>query len=306
VSSSRAGERKCGFKEGNRFVKKSSIVKVDKSIRLLHLKQEASKTLCRLVQFFGNGERLMPDTGRYGLPRKVFYRVIGVLTTHSDVVEEAILYGSRATGRYYEGSDIDIALKFRADRNRIYRIRDELDQLNVVYTFDVIDYHEICNASLRRRIDAEGRVLFSTNRKGEVMMSADKVSDRIEVLARALAKLHESLQRDYMADDVVVDATIQRFEFTYELSWKLMKAYLEYNGNTEGVSPRRAIQESFKEGLVSDGEGWLQMLQDRNLTSHTYDSETALKILAHIRERYVVLFDALLEGVRDRMGAMVE
>lgn len=80
----------------------------------------------------------MPDTGRYGLPRKVFYRVIGVLTTHSDVVEEAILYGSRATGRYYEGSDIDIALKFRADRNRIYRIRDELDQLNVVYTFDTL------------------------------------------------------------------------------------------------------------------------------------------------------------------------
>jgi len=72
-------------------------------------------------------------------------------------------------------------------------------------------------------------------------------------------------------------------------------------GNLKGVSPRRAIQESFKEGLIKDGEGWLQMLQDRSLTSHTYDEETAIRILANIRDRYVMLFEELYKSVEKQI-----
>lgn len=72
--------------------------------------------------------------------------------------------------------------------------------------------------------------------------------------------------RDASQDDLVIDATIQRFESTYELSWKLMKLYLEYNGNLEANSPRKAIKEAFKTGLIQEGDRWLQMLDEkRNL-----------------------------------------
>ena len=97
-------------------------------------------------------------------------------------------------------------------------------------------------------------------------------------------------------DDIVIDATIQRFEFTYELSWKLMKAYLEYNGNLEATSPRKAIKESFKEGLIEDGAQWLDMLQDSNRTSHTYDENCAIEIFNNIKEVYIEIFQKLIDS----------
>ena len=141
-------------------------------------------------------------------------------------------------------------------------------------------------------------MIFSTDIKGAVDMDINNVKSKINDLEKAISKLHESLARDYKKDDIVIDANIQRFEFVYEMSWKLMKTYLEYNGNLEGNSPRNAIRESFKIGLIDDGDGWLAMLRDCNLTSHTYDEETALAILANISNRYIELFDKFLEKIK--------
>jgi len=91
---------------------------------------------------------------------------------------------------------------------------------------------------------------------------------------------------------------IQAFEYTYELAWNSLKDYLLWQGVADIVGSRDTIRESFSSGLVEDGEGWMEMLIDRNRTSHTYNEETAESILSNIRNRYHQLFKELDEKLR--------
>lgn len=87
--------------------------------------------------------------------------------------------------------------------------------------------------------------------------------------------------------DIVQKAgIIQFFEVTYELAWKLMKDYLEYQGFTDIMSPRSAIKQSFESGLILDGHSWMELLLDRNLTAHTYDEDKAAQVENLIRDKY--------------------
>ncbi len=86
---------------------------------------------------------------------------------------------------------------------------------------------------------------------------------------------------------------IQSFEYTFELAWNLLKDYLEYEGNQNINGSRSAIAESFKIGLISDGEGWMELFKDRNKTSHTYNEDTAKEIIKHIYELAFPLFTNL-------------
>ena len=81
---------------------------------------------------------------------------------------------------------------------------------------------------------------------------------------------------------------IQFFETTFELSWKLMKDYLEYVGYDIN-SPREALKKSFSMELINDGDTWLQALIDRNLTVHTYDEATANEVYQTIKTHYFSL-----------------
>ena len=81
---------------------------------------------------------------------------------------------------------------------------------------------------------------------------------------------------------------IQFFEMTFELAWKLLKDYEE----TEGFivkTPREAIKQAFQSGLISNGHDWIDALQDRNLTAHTYNEETAIAVETKIRTKYFQL-----------------
>jgi len=86
---------------------------------------------------------------------------------------------------------------------------------------------------------------------------------------------------------------IQAFEYTYELAWNSLKDYLLWQGIGEIVGSRDTIRESFSRGLVEDGDGWMEMLVDRNRTSHTYNEETAESILKNIKKKYHKLFKDL-------------
>ena len=239
--------------------------------------------------------------GRYGLSRRDFYNLIGLFKDYSKVIEKVILFGSRARGDYKETSDVDIAIKFRWNNNKIYEIKENIEKQDIIYTFDLIDYSNIKNEKLKRYIDNEGEIIFLSNEEGDTMVTVNKLKDKLEDLKKAFKKLAESVNRDYLEDDIVLDAGIQRFEFTYEMSWKLMKAYLEYNGNLEATSPRKAIKESFKEGLIEDGEMWLKMLQDRNRTAHTYDEENAIEIFHNIKDEYICSFEKFLKNIEDEI-----
>ena len=166
---------------------------------------------------------------------------------------------------------------------KISNIIEDMEASNIIYTMDIIDYDKISNDKLKSYVDSEGEIIFLSDDEGGVLLTTNKLEDKLRDLKKAFSKLKESASRN-PDDDIVIDATIQRFEFTYELSWKLMKAYLEYNGNLEATSPRKAIKESFKEGLIEDGAQWLDMLQDRNRTSHTYDENCAIEIFNNIKE----------------------
>ena len=83
---------------------------------------------------------------------------------------------------------------------------------------------------------------------------------------------------------------ILAFEFTHELAWNVLKDYLETQGIQGVVGSRGAAREAFKNGLISDGEVWIDMIKSRNQTSHTYNEETANAITEAILTRYCAAF----------------
>lgn len=126
-------------------------------------------------------------------------------------------------------------------------------------------------------------------------MSDYKVHLSFDKLQKALAALEIAARKPMMQDRINVDATIQRFEFTIELFWKLLKVILE----SKGVAiqyPKDVLREAFRGKLIDDEKCWLEMLHDRNATSHTYDEEIANKIFNNIKKYIPVIrrtFDAL-------------
>jgi len=99
---------------------------------------------------------------------------------------------------------------------------------------------------------------------------------------------------DIQSPDIVQKAgIIQFFEMTFELSWKLLKDYLENQGFADVLSPRNAIKKAFEVGLIENGNDWMDLLIDRNLTTHTYDEQKVSELEKLIKEKYHTLFDAL-------------
>ena len=86
---------------------------------------------------------------------------------------------------------------------------------------------------------------------------------------------------------------IQAFEFTHELAWKVLKDYLEYQSAIKIRGSRDAVRESFKIDLINDGQAWIEMIETRNNTSHTYDKEIAENTVIDIVEKYFSEFIGL-------------
>ena len=113
-------------------------------------------------------------------------------------------------------------------------------------------------------------------------MSKERFAERQGEVRDSAARLAEAVAEP--ESELVRDATIQRFEFTFEVVWKALKLYLERQGYECG-GPRPTLKKAFAENLISNpGEGdvWLQMLEDRNLTSHAYDEALARRIYRNI------------------------
>lgn len=120
-------------------------------------------------------------------------------------------------------------------------------------------------------------------------MEIEKLRERKEVFRKSVLRLKEALDED-ISNPLIYDGVIQRFEFTYELAWKLMKAYLEYEGIADVNSPRAAFKEAFKAELIFEGDIWIDMIGDRNLAAHTYNEEMAKEIYGRIKEKYFERF----------------
>ena len=90
--------------------------------------------------------------------------------------------------------------------------------------------------------------------------------------------------------DLEKQGLIQGFEFTFELAWNVMKDYLEEQGITDIVGSKNAVRQAFSKGLVEDGDIWIEMINARNISSHTYDEETAEKLFEKIKNNFYDTF----------------
>jgi nucleotidyltransferase substrate binding protein (TIGR01987 family) len=88
---------------------------------------------------------------------------------------------------------------------------------------------------------------------------------------------------------------IQVFEFTHELAWNVLKDYLEEQGFVGIIGSKNATREAFKNGLITDGEAWLDMIKTRKLTSHTYNTVIARSIVNNILTRFYPAFAAMVQ-----------
>jgi nucleotidyltransferase substrate binding protein (TIGR01987 family) len=128
----------------------------------------------------------------------------------------------------------------------------------------------------------------------------EKLKRKLEDAKKAIVTLEEILMEEY--SKIVRDATIQRFEYTFEVAWKLLKEYLYYQEGIVCNSPKSCFREAFSVGLLNEEETvlFIQMTDDRNLTSHTYDEEIAENLYKKVKNYYTLL-KSLIERISNNL-----
>lgn len=116
------------------------------------------------------------------------------------------------------------------------------------------------------------------------MTDISRWEQRLESYHKALSRLAEIVNASKLRalNDFERDGLVQRFEFTHELSWKLMKAYAEYQGYDGMGGSRDATRKAFEMNLIPDGQIWMNMIKSRNDISHNYDDEIATDVVDNI------------------------
>jgi nucleotidyltransferase substrate binding protein (TIGR01987 family) len=130
-------------------------------------------------------------------------------------------------------------------------------------------------------------------------------------LEEAISKLNEEygldnkgqVSSDPFLDDIIKEGLIQRFEYTHELAWKVMKDFLQESGNTPIYGSKDATRLAFSVEILHDGEVWMDMIKSRNQTSHTYNQETAdeifMKIVYEYAPEFAFFYDKMKEIEND-------
>jgi nucleotidyltransferase substrate binding protein (TIGR01987 family) len=143
--------------------------------------------------------------------------------------------------------------------------------------------------------DRRDEMLLLTNSN---LMGRERFSERQAAVLNAAARLAEAATLP--ETDIVRDAAIQRFEFTFELVWKTLQLYLEHEGLESG-GPRAVLKRAFVMRLIPDqdeADVWLRMLDDRNLTSHAYDETLAVRIYTRIVQDYAPRLAQMAEKIQ--------
>lgn len=118
---------------------------------------------------------------------------------------------------------------------------------------------------------------------------------KYENFCRSLSNLKEGAELNEPYTVVEQTGIAALFEICFEQSWKLMKAILEEHGRYDEKvgSPRAIIKLAYQCGMITDCEGWLELLESRNILAHTYSNEQALNIIRKLKTDYIPLFEAL-------------
>jgi nucleotidyltransferase substrate binding protein (TIGR01987 family) len=108
---------------------------------------------------------------------------------------------------------------------------------------------------------------------------------------KAIGQLERFVAKENL-NEMEEQGLIKSFEYTYELAWKTLQDLLKEKGYKNILGPKPVIEQSFADGYIEDGKAWMRMHNSRNLTSHTYDEESAKEIISGIRTEY---YDLLLK-----------
>lgn len=129
----------------------------------------------------------------------------------------------------------------------------------------------------------------------ELVMDDVRWKQRFDNYAKALQTLRGAfgLSRQRALSELEQQGLIQGFEFTHELAWNVLKDYLEEQGFVGIIGSKNATREAFKNGLIEDGESWMDMIKARNLTSHTYNPDIAAGIVNDVLTRFYPAFVAM-------------
>jgi len=126
-------------------------------------------------------------------------------------------------------------------------------------------------------------------------MDLERLNERIADFLRGAHQLERAVAQPF--DEFIRDATIQRFEFCYELAWKMLKLKLEQEGISV-LTPRQALREALQAGLIDDGNLWSEIQRYRNLTSHTDDEHLADEVYAFVAHQALARFQQLAREAR--------
>lgn len=213
---------------------------------------------------------------------KLFEQVKKCASNYPNIYK-IVLFGSRARGDYRPNSDIDLAIFSRSISNlEIANFTNEIEDLDTLLKFDIV----------LMTPDTDPRLLENVKQEGVVLM--ELLSNKVENLRKAVERLSEGiLELQANQSSIVRDGVIQRFEFTTELAWKATREYLMDQGFVDINSPKSVMKEAFSYGLITDDKIWVQLLNDRNLTSHIYKEEIADEICERIIKTYFQEFKAL-------------
>ena len=213
---------------------------------------------------------------------KLFEQVKKCASNYPNIYK-IVLFGSRARGDYRPNSDIDLAIFSRSISNlEVANFTNEIEDLDTLLKFDIV----------LMTPDTDPRLLENIKQEGVVLM--ELLSNKVENLRKAVERLSEGiLELQANQSSIVRDGVIQRFEFTTELAWKATREYLMDQGFVDINSPKSVMKEAFSYGLITDDKIWVQLLNDRNLTSHIYKEEIADEICERIIKTYFQEFKAL-------------
>ncbi len=122
---------------------------------------------------------------------------------------------------------------------------------------------------------------------------------KYENFSKALANLESCRQLSKPYSIAEQTGIIGLFAICFEQSWKLMKEILEYHGyfTQKTGSPRMIIKSAYQCGMITDENGWLELLNTRNILSHTYDEKKTLESINGILEKYIPVFEELKQSI---------
>lgn len=204
-------------------------------------------------------------------------------------VEAIWLYGSRARKNNRIRSDIDLAIVCpKATAEDWSLIQQIIDDADTLFHIDVIRFDLLKEEKIRENILKDKVVLF------ERSLNSYPWYDSFLDLGEALDQLQEMMNVPETENSYVRDATIQRFEFCFELFWKTLKKICLYE-QYDVASPRSVLTKAFELKLVEDEALWFMMLEDRNQTTHMYRRKLASEIYYRIKNYHPAMQKAYME-----------